>query len=153
MPYVCRLMAQPRGRSLTNLGHQMLSTFGNNMKNLFNVLTGNTASTTTIIGTTAMDTMESNSDARFFKQNHIPITYPDIEDCQFTPCTTTTTTTPNYNVVCESTRGVIFPLVGVSTITNTTVTIKQTFPNHLQPVFYNVCRNRAPHRIYDGQAQ
>nr|XP_045597650.1 uncharacterized protein LOC123757830 isoform X2 [Procambarus clarkii] len=123
VPTICKLSHQSGHRTLE--AGQMVKTFRDNIRRLYHPITSH--GSPLAIPPPTLDLRNSMGRPR-----DEPIVYQT--ECGHRRCS-------EHGVsVCDSVKGFVFPVVGQSAISNTTVTIVQAFPDLVQPVFFRKCR-------------
>ncbi|XP_071528962.1 uncharacterized protein [Panulirus ornatus] len=128
-------MGRQGARGILEVGQQVMESFSHNMRGLVHLLTGRSSPDAT-------HTSPPSPDSRFFTTHQKPEAIISPGGCGYGGC-------PEYGLsVCESISDLVFPMVGKSALTNTTVTIVQSFPDLVQPVFFRKCRTHQAQVIH-----
>ncbi|KAG7164912.1 hypothetical protein Hamer_G017320 [Homarus americanus] len=122
VPWICQLLGRERGRGILDISQMMMASFSHSMKSLYQLLTGRSS-----LAATPSPTSDSRHSTSYLQYDAIV----SPSECD------------NGGV-----GDFVFPVVGRSALTNTTVTIMQAFPDLVQPVFFRKCRTHQSQLVY-----
>ncbi|XP_050722839.1 uncharacterized protein LOC127001745 [Eriocheir sinensis] len=141
LPNLCQLLGKSRGRSILEVGKTMMANLQRNMRSLYQMLTGRPS---------PMTGDSTHSDSRVLQVSaHYDAPAPIVNHhvhCDYGGCEGGGG--GGGVPVCETVEDLVFPMIGVSALTNATVTVIQAFPDLVQPVFFRRCRSRQAQVVY-----